>query len=135
MNGVDVVVHQSSSFIGRTKFACITWSPSVAVVSEIAPRWMIAWSLRPCSQRSSSRRRHEVGELPLGEIAPLAVVAEVVADGHIRPARVVQRGDHVRSDKPGPAGHQQHAPLKSLNLRRRPLPQTRPAGNLCPKTW
>ncbi len=38
MNGVDVDVHQSSSFMGRTKFACITSSPLVAVVAEIAPR-------------------------------------------------------------------------------------------------
>ncbi len=54
-------------------------------------------------------RRHEVCELPLGEIVPLAIVAEMVADGHIRPACVVQRGDHIRPDKPGSTGHQQHA--------------------------
>ena len=54
-------------------------------------------------------RRHDVRELALGEIAPFAVMAEHVANGDIRAAGVVQRGDDVRSDKTGSTGHQQHS--------------------------
>ena len=54
MNGVRVAVHQSSSFSERRKLFSITASPSVAVVSEIAPRWITASSLRPSSQRPRS---------------------------------------------------------------------------------
>jgi hypothetical protein len=54
-------------------------------------------------------RRHNVRELPLGEIAPFAVVAEHVADDHVGTTRVVQRGHEVRSDKTGAPGHQQHS--------------------------
>ena len=53
--------------------------------------------------------RHDVGELALGEVLPLAVMAEQVANHDIAPARVVQRGHDVRSDKTGATGHQQHA--------------------------
>ena len=52
--------------------------------------------------------RHDVGKLPLGEIAPFAVMAEQVADRHVATARVIQRGHDVRSDKTGAPGHQQH---------------------------
>jgi len=54
MNGVRVAVHQSSNFNERRKLLSITASPSVAAVSEIAPRWITASSLRPSSQRMSS---------------------------------------------------------------------------------
>ncbi len=55
------------------------------------------------------RRRHDVGELALGEIAPFAILAEHVAHGDIGAARVIQRGHDIRSDKTGPPGHQQHS--------------------------
>jgi hypothetical protein len=54
MNGLRVVVHQSSSRIGNSKFAAMTAASSVAVVEEIAPMCRIASSLRPSSQRNSS---------------------------------------------------------------------------------
>src|SRR5207248_8815664 len=54
MNGVALAVHQSRSRIDRRKLVSITRSPSVAVVSEMAPRWMMASSLRPCSHSFSS---------------------------------------------------------------------------------
>ncbi len=54
MNGVAFAVHQSSSRIERRKLVSITRSPSVAVVSEMAPRWMTASSRRPFSQSGSS---------------------------------------------------------------------------------
>ena len=54
-------------------------------------------------------RRHEVGELALGEIAPFAVMAEHIANRDIGAAGVIQRGHDVRSDKTGASGHQQHA--------------------------
>ncbi len=50
MNGVPVSVHQSSRRSDRRKLLSITRSPSVAVVSEMAPMWMTASSLRPDSQ-------------------------------------------------------------------------------------
>ncbi len=55
------------------------------------------------------RRRYDVRELALGEIAPFAVVAEHIAHGDIGAAGVVQRGHDVRSDKTGAPGHQQHS--------------------------
>ena len=55
------------------------------------------------------RRRYDVRELALGEIAPFAVIAEHVANGDVGAARLVQRGHDIRSDKTGAAGHQQHS--------------------------
>ena len=109
MNGVALAVHQSSSRIDSRKLVSITRSPSVAVVSEIAPRWMTASSRRPFEPVHQFRRRHEVGELALGEIAPFAVMAEHVANRDVGAAGVVQRGHDIRSDKTGATGHQQHA--------------------------
>src|ERR1700728_5238004 len=54
MNGVRVVVHQSSSRSDSGKLFSMMASPSIAVVAEMAPRWMTASSLRPSSQRSSA---------------------------------------------------------------------------------
>jgi hypothetical protein len=54
-------------------------------------------------------RRHESRDLALGEVSPLALIAEEVADGHVSPARVIERVHHIRPDKAGTAGHQQHS--------------------------
>src|SRR5581483_5686521 len=54
MKGTAEAVHQSSKCSEDRKLASITLSPSVAVVSETAPRWMTASSLRPQSQACSS---------------------------------------------------------------------------------
>ena len=54
MKGVRVCVHQSSRRSDRRKLFSITRSPSVAVVSEMAPMWMTASSLRASSQAASS---------------------------------------------------------------------------------
>ena len=54
MNGTRAFVHQSSSRSDSRKLFSITRSASVAVVSEMAPRWMTASSLRPSSQRNRS---------------------------------------------------------------------------------
>ncbi len=72
MNGVRVAVHQSSSMSGRRKLVSMTRSPSLAVVSEIAPMWKTASSLRPDSQparsagatKSASRRFCRLRHLP-----------------------------------------------------------------------
>ena len=45
--GVRVVAHQSSSRSESRKLLSMTSSPSVAVVDEMAPRWITASSLRP----------------------------------------------------------------------------------------
>lgn len=108
MNGTEFAVHQSSSRIDRRKLVSMTRSPSVAVVSEIAPRWMIASSFRPASHCISSAGGTTSASCPLGEIAPFPVAPKKIAYGHVRPARIVKGGDDVRSDKTGSAGHQQH---------------------------
>src|SRR5882757_10319200 len=54
MNGVVLAVHQSSSRNDSRKLVSITRSPSVAVVSEMAPRWITASSRRPFSQSINS---------------------------------------------------------------------------------
>ncbi len=59
--------------------------------------------------RGQFGRRHDVGELAFGEVAPFAAVAQEVAYGHIRTARLVERGHDIRPDKTGPTGHQQHS--------------------------
>src|SRR5882672_12624786 len=73
------------------------------------------------------RRRHDVREPALGEIAPFAVMAEQIANRNIGVARVVQRGHNVRSDKTGATGHQQHD-IPCLDCAGPALPQSRPAG-------
>src|SRR6266851_203673 len=66
MKGVRVDVHQSSSRSDNRKLLSITWSPSVAVVDEMAPRWITASSLRPFSQsdRSDGGMRSASWRLP-----------------------------------------------------------------------
>ena len=51
-------------------------------------------------------RRHEVGKLALGEVAPLAVAAEEIVDDDVGAAGLVEARHHIRSDEPGPAGDQ-----------------------------
>src|SRR6266849_7201852 len=54
MKGVRVDVHQSSSRNDNRKLLSMTRSPSVAVVDEMAPRWITTSSLRPFSQSDKS---------------------------------------------------------------------------------
>ena len=49
-------------------------------------------------------RRHEVGDLAIGEIAPLAVAAEHVVDDNVGATGLVEVRHDIRSDEPGPAG-------------------------------
>ena len=51
-------------------------------------------------------RRHEIGHLPAAEIAPFAVIAKAVVDGNIAPPSLIEAGNEIRSDEPGPAGNQ-----------------------------
>ena len=108
MNGVRVAAHQSSSRSDRRKLVSSTRSASVAVVSEMAPRWMTASSLRLSSQLEQLAGRHHVGEPALAEVAPLLVAAEMVVDDDVAAPGLVQARDHVRPDESGPAGDQQH---------------------------
>ena len=95
MNGVRVAVHQSSSRIERRKLFSITRSPSVAVVSGNRAQVDDGVELAAVKPARQIRRRHEVGQLALGEIAPLAVGTEKVANGHIGPPRIVERSYDV----------------------------------------
>jgi hypothetical protein len=109
MNGVAFAVHQSSRRSEVRKFASITRSPSVAVVSEIAPRWTIALDLAAVEPAHQFRRRNEIGELAPGEVAPFLSVAEHVADRDIAPPGLVERRHYIRADKTGAAGDQEHS--------------------------
>src|SRR5580704_4113657 len=72
MKGVRLDVHQSSKRSESLKLFSMTASPSVAVVAEMAPRWITASSLRPSSQaarscggtKSPSRRPARLRHLP-----------------------------------------------------------------------
>ncbi len=72
MNGVRLSVHQSSRRSEVRKLFSITRSPSVAVVSEIAPMWMTASSLRPSSQAISSDGGTKSATLCLARLRHLA---------------------------------------------------------------
>src|SRR4029077_2385277 len=54
-------------------------------------------------------RRHDVGELALGEVAPFTGLAEHVANNDIRAASLVERCHDIRPARTGAAGHQQHS--------------------------
>src|SRR4051794_4834838 len=64
------------------------------------------------------RRRHDIGELALGQITPFASVPEYIANGHVAAACIGQRGHDVRSDKTGAPCHQQHSlPCRDCSVR------------------
>src|SRR5436305_1651560 len=74
-------------------------------------------------------RRDHIGELALAQVAPLALRAERIIDRDISPPGLVEAGDQIGPDEPGPAGDQQH-----------PVPATPAALPLCPSatsgaTW
>ncbi len=47
--------------------------------------------------------RHDVGELPLTEIAPFAGVAEGIVDDNVSAPGLVKAGDQIGTDEPGSA--------------------------------
>ena len=91
------------------KLFSITRSASVAVVSEIAPMWMTASSLRPSSQRIRSAGATTSATWRLAEVAPLVVGAEHVVDDDVGAPGLVEGRDHIRADETGPAGDQKHS--------------------------
>ncbi|GEC14158.1 hypothetical protein NWI01_00500 [Nitrobacter winogradskyi] len=63
------------------------------------------------------RGRNDIRKLPLGEVAPLAVMSQRIAHNHIASPGVVQRGHEIRSDKAGASGYQQHdVPIPNMRL-------------------
>ena len=78
----------------------------MAVVSEMAPRWMTASSLRRSSQRDQFLGRHHVRQLALAEIAPFTGAAERVVNHDIGPTGLIEAGDQIGADETGPAGDQ-----------------------------
>ena len=65
--------------------------------------------------------RHDVGELALAEIAPLAGIPERVVDDNISTSGLVQAGDQIGTDEAGSACDQQHcSPAAIIGF---PLPQ------------
>src|SRR5262245_28244510 len=132
MNGVRVVVHQSSSLSDSRKLVSITRSASVAVVSEIAPRWMTASSLRLSSQPNSSLggttsatcRLPRLRHLPSAPSSSLTAVSARPAS--LRLATTVdpmKPAPPVTNNMPAP----QPPPEEPL-----PLPQTAPPCNVAP---
>ena len=51
---------------------------------------------------------NDVGELALGDVAPLVAVAQAVADDHRPAALFLQGGDDVGPDEAGSAGDHDH---------------------------
>src|SRR5713101_941653 len=78
------------------------------------------------------RRRNEIGNLPANEIAPFIIAAEDIADGDIGAPGLVEAGNYIRSDKPGPAGDQQHRYFKT-GLKDRSGPCRSSVPHLCPR--
>ena len=128
MSGVEFAVHQSSSRIDSRKLVSITRSPSVAVVSEMAPRWMTASSRRPFSQsissaggtKSASWRLARLRHLPswprMSHTATSARPASFNAATTFDP---IKPAPPVTSNMPSPA-----------SIVRPALPHSRGAGNL-----
>ena len=108
MNGTRFSVHQSSSRIDNRKLVSITRSPSVAVVSEIAPMWNTASSRRPFSQSDSSAGGTTSASWRLARFFHLSSWPRTSHTAtSLRPASLRRRHD-VRSDKTGASGYQQH---------------------------
>ena len=61
-------------------------------------------------------RRHEIGELALGEISPLAVMAEEIANDDIGAAGFVERRHDIRSDEARAAGDKKHESVRLLGV-------------------
>ena len=82
------------------------------------------------------RWRHEIGELALAEIAPLAVAAEKIVDHDVGPPSLIEARHDIRSDESGPAGDQQHRRRNTgwswigRARLRAPLPHSGAPGNL-----
>src|ERR1700730_18641136 len=92
MNGVRVLVHQSRSFRDRWKLFATIWSASVAVVDEMAPRWMTASSLRFSSQanRSAGKMKSASWRFPrfrhLQSLPSISLTATSLRPASFRPA-------------------------------------------------
>ena len=123
MNGVRVAVHQSSSL---QREAEIGVDDEVAVGrGGVRDRAHVDDGVELAAVEPGEQvgGRHHVGQLTLGDIAPLAVGAEHVVDDDVGAARLVEAGHDVRPDKPGPAGDQQHPyPPRRMSWRL-PLPE------------
>src|SRR4029077_11669415 len=78
------------------------------------------------------RRWNEIGNLPASEIAPFIIAAEHIADGEIGSPSLVEARKHIRSDKPRPAGDQQHRYCKT-GLKDRSGPCRSLIAHLCPR--
>ena len=89
------------------------------------------FELSPLKPLPQFRGWHELGNLPAGQIAPLVVAAENIADRDIGAPGLVEVGDHIRSDKSGPAGDQQHRYCKTGLMDGSALSRSLP--KLCPR--
>ena len=133
MNGVACAVHHSKQ---PHREAEIGLDDEIAVGRRgLGNRPHVDDRIQPAAVQPGGQfgRRHDVGELALGEVAPFVAVAEQVTHNDVRAARLVERGHDIRSDKTGPTGHQQHAapyPVRGLSFA-----PVRPAGNFRYPTW
>src|SRR5690554_5032542 len=88
--------------------------------------------LVPLERREAMLRRHQVGKLVLGKVAPLLVPAEAVADDDVG-AALAQGRNRVRTDETGATRDEDHRPTK-VNLARpgRHHPAPRPIRAMVP---
>jgi hypothetical protein len=124
-----LAVHQSSNRSDRRKLVSITRSPSVAVVSEIAPRWITASSRRPDSHaesweggtKSASWRFARLRHLPLWPSTSHTTTS-------VRPAsfNAATTFDPIKPAPPVTS----NMPIPALICAAPALPQSGDAGNL-----
>ena len=102
MKGVRVAVHQSSSLSDSRKLVARTRSPSLAVVSEIAPRCTTASSLRRSSQPISSAGGTTSASWRLPRLRHLPASAQRVVNHDVAAPDLVEAGDQIGPMKPAP---------------------------------
>jgi len=82
-------------------------------------------------------RPDHVGELAFLQVAPLAVGAQAVIHRDVSAARLVEAGNHIRSDESRPAGHQNQQRIQFVGRpgRALPLPHSVRRRNLGKGPW
>ena len=90
MNGVRVAAHQSNR---RSESRKLVFDDGVAIGCgrrRNGAKMHHGVELAAVEPAQQVGRRHEVGELPAAEIAPLAVTAETIVDGNVGPPGLVE---------------------------------------------
>ena len=84
-------------------------------------------ALKPAKEISGP---HKIRELALAKVLPLAVRAEDIIDDDIAAPSLIEAGDDIGPDEPGPAGNQQHRDPNSGLPRRKSFARLTPGAQL-----